>query len=79
MNVLLPVVLTFGTAALSDLTKTGSVRLSVILGGFVYGAAMFALYEVNAEITLALAWVAALTSLLLNGQVVFKALGKGIA
>lgn len=77
MKILLPVVLTFGVTALADLTKNGSVRLSIFLGSAVYALLIVGAGEINAEVALAFAWVVAITALLTSGQVVFSAIAKG--
>lgn len=79
VKLLTPVVIVFGVTALADLVKNNGVRLSVILGTFVYGTMLFALYEINAELATALAWVVVITALLTSGATVFGALKKGIA
>lgn len=78
MNVLLPVVIAGGAAALNDLVSRGGLRPTVVIGSFIYGAAIFLLAELNSELALSFAWVVALTSILLNGMPVFNAIKEGV-
>ena len=78
MNIMLPIVLSIGVTVLADLTSKGTVRLSVLLGGFLYGLISFGVSEINAELGIALAWVVAFTALLTSGEIVFNALSKGM-
>lgn len=78
MNVLLPVIVAGGATALNDLMVKGGVRPTVLIGTFIFGSAIFLLAELNTEIALSIAWVTAITSVLLNGVPVFQAISKGV-
>lgn len=78
MNVLLPVIISGGVTALNDVTSRGALRVTVVAGTFVFGLAMFILETINAELAFAIAWVVAITAVLLNGVPVFQAVTKGV-
>jgi multidrug transporter EmrE-like cation transporter len=78
MNVLLPVVIAGGITALNDVVNRGALRVTVVAGTFVFGLMMFVLETINAELAYAIAWVVAITAVLLNGVPVFQAVTKGV-
>lgn len=78
MRLVTPIVIVFGLTSLANLIKDGSVKLSVILGTFVYGVMLFALNEINSEVATAFAWVVAITVMLTHGSTVFGSIAKGI-
>lgn len=78
MNVLLPVIISGGITALNDLVSRNGLRVTVIAGTFVFGLAMFILETINSELAVAIAWVVAISALLLNGVPVFQAVSKGV-
>lgn len=78
-----PVLLTGGMAVLARAvhgagptnTRGGSYG-KIILGTFVIGAMLSALQGRIEEVATAIAWVAAITSILVNGQTVFAGVSR---
>lgn len=74
----LPYALAVVPAVVSELVSKRTVPIKRLAAAFLYGAILAALMGINAEVAVAFAWVGALTSLLINGQVLFSAIEKTI-
>lgn len=73
-----PLAITFGVTALADLTSTGGVRATVILGNVLYATAMLIAAELRPDFATLFAWVVVITVVLVNGQILFTAIQKGL-
>lgn len=82
MNALIPIVIAGGITYLSELIepdKKRDRRPRIVAGTFIFGAAVLALSETGAgELAVALAWVVAISALMLSGPTVFKAINEGV-
>lgn len=82
----IPVLLTGGMAFIARAAKGAAPTNSrgggygkIILGTFVVGAMLSALQGEPERIATMLAWVAAITSVIVNGEVVFAAVSKVVS
>lgn len=71
-----PLTMAIVPAVVAAALKDKAIPTRTIIAAFLFGAMVYGLYEVNAQIAVAFAWVAALTSLLVNGPTVFQAVGR---
>jgi hypothetical protein len=74
-----PYLLAVIPAVVADAVQKKNVPLKRLLAAFLFGAMVWLLAEWRMDIASAFAWVAALTSLLINGQILFNAVTKWVA
>lgn len=72
---LTPYVLTVGLAILARGLQDKEVPIKTILAAIVYAGILMLLVEVNEDLTVSIAWVACITSVLVNGQIVLEKTG----
>lgn len=75
---LLPFLAAAIPALAATLVKKGTVDGKQLIAAFLFGALVFGFWEINVKLASTFAWVAAITSLLINGNVVFQAVTKGL-
>lgn len=72
------VVTTGAVTMIRQVIEVGKPNPKTLAGIFIYGLLIFGIAEVSPELATGMALVALVTSLLVNGQVVFASLGKAI-
>jgi len=74
-----PWVLAVAPAVVAEAVKKKSFPVKTMVGGFLYAVFLAAIGLVHMGVATALAWVIAITSVLVNGQTLFTVIGKAVS
>lgn len=82
-TIVFAVILTSGSALLAQAIHKKSLSprpyIRIILGGFLMGLGLTVISQANANVAKALAWVTALSAILINGQTLFSVAGDVVS
>ena len=73
-----PFALAVAPAILAGFAKQKGIPVKTLVGAFVYALALSLVGSWNGEVANALAWLIAITSILLNGATLFKIVDKAV-
>jgi len=73
-----PYLATVIPALAADIVKEKKLTGPKILAAFFFGALLFGLASWNSEVGTAFGWVAAATSLIINGDILFRAISRSV-
>ena len=71
-----PLTIAILPAVIGAALKERAMPVRTIIAGFLFGAMVYGLHAVSPQVAIAFAWVAAITSILLNGPALFQAVGR---
>jgi hypothetical protein len=75
---LVPYLLAAIPAIMASIAKEKKVPTKRLIAAFLYGAILMALASWRMDIASSFAWVGAITSLLVNGDVLFAAINRSV-
>lgn len=76
MSPLGPITVAILPALIAGFMREEKLPIKTVIAGFFFGALVYGLYEVSPQVAISFAWVAAITSMVYNGPVLFQAIGR---
>lgn len=74
-----PFTLTMAPAVIASVVDKHKATVKTVVGGFIYGLILAGLASWRSDIASGFAWLVALTSMAINGPVVFNAISKAVS